>query len=119
MKTHNPGNTFFALIFGVVAGIAPIANADNYGETYIISRNPSSDLRTATVNYADLDLAGSAGQQQLQRRIERAARQVCGSVHLREAGSIYQARLNRQCQERAESDALNQVYQRQIASVAQ
>jgi UrcA family protein len=33
----------------------------------------------ATVRYADLDLSSTAGQAELERRIENAARQVCRS----------------------------------------
>ena len=33
--------------------------------------------QSVTVRFADLDLSSAAGQQKLERRIERAARQVC------------------------------------------
>ena len=38
---------------------------------------PSNDLRTETVRFADLDLTRAAGAQELYRRIQQAARDVC------------------------------------------
>ena len=38
----------------------------------------AADTETVAVRYADLDLSTSAGQAQLERRIDSAAREVCG-----------------------------------------
>jgi UrcA family protein len=38
---------------------------------------PTPELRTQVVKFADLDLTRAAGAQELYRRIEQAARQVC------------------------------------------
>ena len=38
---------------------------------------PSNDVRTEVVGFADLDLTRPAGAQELHRRIEHAARDVC------------------------------------------
>lgn len=37
----------------------------------------AAQARTAQVRHADLNLASAAGQAELDRRVERAARQVC------------------------------------------
>ena len=41
---------------------------------------PSKDVRTEVVRFADLDLTRPAGAQELYRRIEHAARDVCESL---------------------------------------
>ena len=42
-----------------------------------IAATPSKDVRTEVVRFADLDLTRPAGAQELYRRIEQAARDVC------------------------------------------
>lgn len=54
------------------------------------------DTRTTGVTYQDLDLSTEAGQAELTRRIEYAARQVCGMGE-REVGSNIVSRETRTC----------------------
>src|SRR5687768_10025845 len=42
------------------------------------ARAAEAAVSTAGVNYKDLDLTSEAGQKELDRRVDRAARQVCG-----------------------------------------
>jgi UrcA family protein len=54
------------------------------------------DTRTTGVTYTDLDLSTEAGQAELARRIEYAARQVCGMGE-RPVGSNIVTRETRTC----------------------
>ncbi|HET6630617.1 MAG TPA: UrcA family protein [Woeseiaceae bacterium] len=68
-----------------------------------------SDVRTATVRYADLNLATEAGVETLYHRIRVAARTVCGSPYERQ---ITVRRSIRECHEAAIEDAVASVEQR-------
>jgi UrcA family protein len=59
------------------------------------------------VSYADLNLASSAGQDAVQRRIQAAARQVCGTTSFRNAGGLRSAAANRRCIDEAIAEALS------------
>ena len=48
------------------------------------------------VRYGDLDLTTAAGQRQLDRRLERAAREVCG-LNERAVGSHHRPQHSREC----------------------
>jgi UrcA family protein len=63
----------------------------------------ADDIPTVTVSYADLDLSKPAGAQTLYRRIEDAARTVCGPLASRE---LRRRRLWRDCYEQAVEDAV-------------
>ena len=54
------------------------------------------DTRTTGVTYQDLDLATEAGRSELDRRIDNAARQVCG-MNERAIGSNIVMRESREC----------------------
>jgi len=49
------------------------------------------------VSYADLDLDRQAGVERLYKRIRAAAAGACGSLTLREAGSLKALRANQDC----------------------
>ena len=68
-----------------------------------------SDPRTATVRYADLNLATPAGVETLYHRINLAARAVCGSPHER---NLDLRRSVRTCQEAAVEGAVETLEQR-------
>ena len=116
MKTYAISKALYGSVFVIAACVSTAASADNYSETYVGYK--ASDLRTATVSYADLDLSKAAGREALERRISHAARNVCGSANYRQAGSLRRATPNRACYQRALSSALSQTTARQIASVA-
>lgn len=61
------------------------------------------DTRTIGVTYQDLDLATDAGRAELQRRIDNAARQVCG-MNERAVGSNIVTRESRECYRSAKRD---------------
>lgn len=55
-----------------------------------------TDTRTTGVTYRDLDLSTAEGRAELDRRIDNAARQVCG-VNERQLGSNIMTRESRTC----------------------
>ncbi|MBU7579932.1 MAG: UrcA family protein [Porphyrobacter sp.] len=67
-----------------------------------------AEPRTAKVSFADLDLGTSAGQRTLDKRIEKAARQVCRMVSV-QTGTKIMDRDAQTCLIRARADARQQV----------
>ena len=61
------------------------------------------------VTYSADDAATSYGRVELERQIRRAAKQVCGAQDLRSAGSIGQVMKNRNCYQKAVTDALSSI----------
>ena len=72
MKMHVKSSRFFQLSTALaVLSAGLIAGQANAG--------PTDNLPAVTVSYADLNLANPAGVRILHRRIETAARSVCGN----------------------------------------
>lgn len=69
---------------------------------------------SVTVSYADLDLSKPAGAEMLYRRIQAAARSVCGPRHSR---ILAQVQAFRTCYKDAVEDALQQVNESQLFAV--
>ena len=65
---------------------------------------------TVAVQYADLDLSTSAGQAQLDRRIDNAARSICGS-DTAIVGTRLRSNDARKCYEQAKARVHEQVAQ--------
>lgn len=63
------------LSLGLAAAPVHAADAD------VVVTGRASDLPTATVRYADLNLASDEGIARLDRRIDYAARKLCGTIH--------------------------------------
>ena len=61
------------------------------------------------VNTEAFNLDSSAGQEMLYERLKTAAKQVCGTTNLREAGSLERALQNRSCYRDALSQAVEDV----------
>jgi len=57
-------------------------------------------VATATIEFADLNLASEEGQKALEGRIQRSARRVCGMDEVR-TGTIMQSRAATQCYRQA------------------
>jgi len=62
-----------------------------------------SEQRTTGVVYSDLNLASDAGREELDRRIDRAAKQVCGVGEIT-LGTRIESRDARQCYNQAKRD---------------
>ena len=73
---------------------------------------PASASSSGAVNvkYTDLDLNTEAGQAQLERRIDKAAREVCGVGEIH-TGSIMPSRASQQCYAQTKATVHEQVAQ--------
>lgn len=70
----------------------------------------ADDLITSVkVRYASIDVNDPKGQEQLYRRLKRAARQVCGPTGIKGTGSIARVAENRLCAEHALNEAVRKV----------
>lgn len=87
MKTHKQGTSIAFALIGASLLITGPANGSQSG---VVEASLS-------VSLADLNLSNDAGVEALYRRLQRAARQVCGPQNLREAGSIQALNFNRKC----------------------
>lgn len=74
----------------------------------------SVEVERVVVSYADLDLTKDAGVVRLQRRLEAAARQVCGSADPRD---MKLAGLARQCIDEAVMRAVAEVGSPQLTAL--
>jgi UrcA family protein len=77
--------------------------------TTLIAMPPAHAMETASsvrVSYDDLNLRNAAGRAALERRIEIAARAVCGSAAERDVKHLQRTRT---CQEEAKSSARQQL----------
>jgi UrcA family protein len=115
MKSRN--KTAFALIAGTVCTLTIAGSAHATSETLVVAPQVSSDEEIRYVDYSDLNIRSDAGMAMLMGRIERAAREVCGSEDYRRAGSSGRASRNAQCQEGAIADALSQLPAYDVASI--
>ena len=105
MKISTKGSMLAAALAALALG-AVSAGAD---EVRVSGQPVSGDPLRAqrAVAYGDLNLASSAGREALQRRIEGAARQVCGTTSFRNAGGLRTAAANRRCVNEATAAALS------------
>ena len=69
---------------------------------------PAAAAPSVGVKYADLDLSTRAGQQKLERRIDSAARSVCGMDEIR-TGRFTPSTAQRQCYAEAKESVHQQV----------
>lgn len=60
----------------------------------------TQDFRTVGVTHADLDLSTEAGKAELERRIDRAAKQACGFDEA-QVGTLVRTREQRSCYRQA------------------
>jgi UrcA family protein len=68
----------------------------------------ASETRSVNVRYGDLDLTSIEGQEQLDARLERAARKVC-RMNETMTGSLFRSPQSRECYQEARRD-LDQQY---------
>jgi len=105
---------FKAAVFGLATlGAAGSAGAQSITEVYT---SPTSEHVAVTVTLRDLDLASPSGQETLHRRLNAAARQVCGSSQPHRAGSVKHAARNEECQEAAVSRAMARINRTAVAA---
>ena len=92
-----------ALTVGLLVGVAH-------------SAEPGNDAPVKAVSYQDLNLKTDAGVQVLYKRIEGAAKQVCGVLEIRDLQGV---RAHKACVQRAMDDAVaavnNQMLTQRVA----
>ena len=115
MKNLSIKSILAAATFTLIASQSMNASAGTLEETTV---HPDTiEVQTVELQYLSGDLATEEGRANLQRRIASAARKVCGSVHLHEAGSLKMVSRNRQCYKESVAAANSQVdHGRQVAS---
>jgi UrcA family protein len=85
------------------------------GASQAFAANERDQVRSEKVSYADLNLSTPAGASTLYRRIQRAARSVCGADD--RVGSILPHLQWRKCYESAVADAVAKVNSPMLTAV--
>ena len=113
MKNISLNNILSAAAFSLVAGFAVNASAaEQLDETYI-QADPAT-VQTVRLQYSASELATEEGRIELQHRIARAARKVCGRP---ERGNLHAASQINQCYKDAQQTAMSQIGSDQVAVV--
>lgn len=89
----------------------PAILAAALGAAAVFATPAAATAPSVNVKYADLDLSTRAGQEKLERRIDSAARSICGVGEIR-TGTIMRSRAASECY----SDAKARVHQ-QVAEL--
>ena len=95
------------------AGMTMNAAADHRDEAVL----GDPQVPTKTVSFERSELATAEGRAEVESRIRRAARLVCGSNDHREVGTLHAVARNEACFDRAVEDAMGQLTSTRIASV--
>lgn len=100
MKANMTSNRYFLSL----AALAVLGSGAFAGQALAA---PTDNPPTVTVSYADLNLANPAGFQTLHRRIEAAARSVCGDGMDSQVLEVREA--SRDCYKTVIKDAMKQI----------
>jgi UrcA family protein len=113
MKNFALSNILSAAAFSLVAGFSINASsAENIEETQVLGQHVV--VRSVRLQYSASQLATEEGRMQLQHRIRRAARKVCGRV---ERGNLHEAPRISQCYKEAQQVAMSQIGLDQVAVI--
>ncbi len=112
---HMVSNAFAAAL-GCTAflGFSSATWAGQVDETVVHGRY--APVRSVTVQYDASKLDSAEARAELQAEIKAAARDVCGSLNLREAGSLRVVASRQACYESAVAAAHAQLEREQVAS---
>ncbi len=113
MNTKPVKNIFSAMALGVASTLSASVFAGDVNETVV----QGHALPAVSVSFNPLELATLEGFAAIERRIERAAEQVCGSLNIREVGSLSRLARNKECYDSAIAQAMGQLDIRRVASV--
>ena len=97
----------------LITGFSMNASADNVSETVVLGHA----LPQQSVSFYRSELATAEGLANVERRIERAAEQVCGSLDFREVGSLSRVAQNRECYDGAIAQAMSTVADNNVARI--
>ena len=104
-----------AAAISYVAGFTLHATAGQMEETSVHS--DAREVRTLSLQYAPADLATEEGRSNLNRRIAKAARDVCGPLDRLQAGGLGNMTRNRQCYKQAKQAAFSQIGFDQVVAI--
>lgn len=105
-----------AAAISYVTGFTMYATAGKMEETSV--QSSTSELRTARLQYAPGALATDEGRANLERRIAKAARDVCGPLDRLQAGGLGNMTRNMQCYKQAKAAAFSQIGVDQVAAIS-
>lgn len=118
MKNDTLKKIISATVFSLIAGYsASGVAAGQLEEMYI--QSDTAKVRSVRVQYLSSDIATDEGRADLQRRISRAAKYVCGPLSSHAAGGLRMASRNKRCYDEAVQAAESQIGHRQFAASGQ
>lgn len=100
-------------VLSLITGLSINASADNVSETVVLGHA----LPHQSVSFYRSELATTEGRATVERRIERAAEQVCGSLDYREVGSLSRVARNKACYDGALAQAMSTVSVNSVARI--
>ena len=113
LNSHRKPHTTFSQRFAVMIAAASISTLGISGVSAMLSpaahASTGVETRTKIVRFHDLDLTSDRDRSVLNRRISRAAKQVCTDVGI---NAVINQRKNRACAKTAYSKAWSQVERR-------
>lgn len=115
MKTSIFFGTISATVLSLALGLSAPAGAE---EAQAPNTPRSASTESVSISYSNAELGTEEGRSTLQRKIKRAAEQVCGPTSYREAGSLAIASQNRKCVNDAVTAAATQLDASSVASLA-
>ena len=118
MKNHTLNKFISVSVFSLIAGFsASGVTAGQLEEMYI--QSDAAKVRSVRVQYLSSDIATDEGRADLQRRISRAAKYVCGPLSPRAAGGLRMASRNKRCYDETVQAAASQIGHQQVAASGQ
>ena len=90
---------------------------------FMASSAQAAKIKTAekvdsvSVSLQELNLDNASGQEAAYKRLKRAARNLCGSPNLREAGGLEQAMSNRECFSETLTEAVETLDNRDVSAL--
>ena len=100
-------------VLSVTASLSTNVSAGALSETVV----QGDVLPSQSVSFYRSELATTEGRAAVERRIERAAEQVCGSLDLREVGSLSRVARNKECYDGAVTQAISAVSGNNVARI--
>jgi UrcA family protein len=113
MKTFKYTRSLSAAVLVLTAVTSTSVLAGQMDETIV----KGSAVPTRTVKFARSELATAEGRAVVERRIERAARVVCGSNDHHVVGTLHAVARNEACYERAVNKAMAQLGGDRVAAI--
>lgn len=107
-------STLSAAALAVSLGTIMTAKAEQLNETFV----QAPGVRTEAVTYSHAELASEDGREAVERRIEKAAEKVCGLESYSITGNVGRYGKAKECYGQAVAQAMSEVNNDQVASIA-